>query len=90
MQVTNMKIHQMGPKYNIHTIQPKQSNGKKSKGHIPDTTGPKAPWAHALGLVKSPPCKGGGVWTQSPLLHKAVSGSHVEAVHAGIPEIFLL
>jgi hypothetical protein len=36
-----------------------------SKGHVPDATGPKAPWECAPSPTRSPPCEGGGDWSRS-------------------------
>ena len=59
-----MKIHQNGPKVqHPHNLAQAKEGERKSKGHIPDTTGPKAPWVHTPGLAKSPPCEGGDDWS---------------------------
>ena len=60
-----MKRHHNGPKvqHPHNSVETKQE--EKSKGHVPDTTGPKAPWVHDLGPAKSPPCEDGGDWSQS-------------------------
>ena len=44
----------MGSKYNIHTIQPKQTKRNGVNIHVPITTRSKTPWDHAPGLVSSP------------------------------------
>ena len=59
-----MKIHQNGPKVqHPHNSAQAKEGERKSKGHVPDTTGPKAPWVRAPGPVQSPPCEGDGDWS---------------------------